>query len=307
MILTTATLVLLFCQEGTIQFAGKLDVDLSEQDFDVRRLRLGVKGTFDEGPNYALSFNNNVDEVTSELHEALISFDHSFGEVELGYFKEPFGLDNSSSSHEVSFLERSSATLLNADHNIGFAANSPLGSNAYLKWGVFRNAVSARFTNLLIDNEDQNYFWHVGASAGSRTSDKYFAGDNIALFDVETLFQDGAFSFQAEAQSLEADNTESVAFSLQASIMLAGEDRVYSISKGSFRALETPGALEFAVRSTRVDMSEYSPEMNVINDYNAALNYCIDDSSKLQLEIGHGSDGFTEDETTVILRYHFRW
>ncbi|MBT4465798.1 MAG: hypothetical protein HOD03_03850 [Planctomycetes bacterium] len=307
MIITGLVLSLLICQESSAAFTGKIDLDIREDDVEFRRLRLGVEGTFGDSYGYTLSFNNDIEELATEVHEALIAFDHSWGKIELGYFKEPFGLENSHSSHEVNFLERSDATMLAGDHNIGIANYVAINSATHLSWGVFRNSISARFTDLIVANEDADNFWHVGASAGVRESDRFFQGDEIMMFDVETLYQDGAFSFQAEAQSLEIDNTESTSFTLQAAYVINGGNRIYDTPRAKFLFPATAGDIEAAIRATRVDMSEYNPAMNVINDYNAALNYCLSDSSKLQLEVERGSDGLSDDQTTVALRYHFRW
>jgi phosphate-selective porin len=307
MIATSAALVLLCCQQNTAEFTGKVDVDVREDDVALRRLRLGVEGEFGEGSNYVFSINNDVENKGSSLHEMMIWFDHPWGITEIGYFKEPFGLENSHSSHEVNFLERSDATLLAADHNIGFANYIEIDDMTHLSWGVYRNSVSARYVNLLVAQEDISNFWHVGASIGGRESDRFFRGDEIMLFDVETLYQDGPFSFQAEAQLLEIDDTESMSITAQASYVLHGEARIYDIAKSKFSFPEEAGDIEVALRATRVDMTEYQPAMSVINDYNFALNYYLDDSSKLQLEVERGSDGLSDEQTTVALRYHFRW
>ena len=307
MIITGLVLSLLSCQESSAAFTGKIDLDIREDVVELRRLRLGVEGAFGDSYDYTLSFNNDIEELEAEVHEALIAFDHSWGKIELGYFREPFGLENSHSSHEVNFLERSDATMLAGDHNIGFANYIELDPSTHLSWGVFRNSVSARFTDLIVANEHADNFWHVGASFGVRESDSLFQGEEIMIFDVETLYQDGPLSFQAEVQSLEVDDTESISLTLQAAYVISGGNRIYDTPRAKFLFPVTAGDIEAAVRATRVDMSEYNPAMNVINDYNAVLNYCLSDSSKLQLEIERGSDGLSDDQTTVALRYHFRW
>ena len=307
MIIAGLVLSLLSCQESSAAFTGKIDFDIREDDVEFRRLRLGVKGANGDSYAYKLILKNDIEELEVDLHEALIAFDHSWGKVELGYFKEPFGLENSHSSHEVNFLERSDATMLAGDHNIGLANYVEINPTTHLSWGVFRNSISARFTDLIIANEDADYFWHVGASVAARESDRLFRGEDIMMFDVETLYQAGAFSFQAEAQSLEIDNTESTSFTLQAAYVINGGNRIYDTARAKFLFPATAGDIGAAIRATRVDMSEYNPAMHVINDYTAALNYCLSDSSKLQLEVERGSDGLSDEQTTMALRYHFRW
>jgi len=307
MIITGLALSLLSCQESSAAFTGKIDLDIREDDVALRRLRLGVEGIFGDSYDYTLSFNNDIEEFEAEVHEVLIGFDYSWGKIELGYFKEPFGLENSHSSHEVNFLERSDATMLVGDHNIGIANHIEMTPSTHLRWGVFRNSISARFTDLIVANEEADHFWHIGASVGVRESDRFFQGDEIMMFDVETLCQAGAFSFQAEAQSLEIDNTESTSFTLQAAYVISGGNRIYDTPRARFLFPVTAGDIEAAIRATRVNMSEYSPVMSVINAYNVVLNYCLSNSSKLQLEVERGSDGLSDNQTTMALRYHFRW
>ncbi|MBC8370217.1 MAG: hypothetical protein H8E25_09460 [Planctomycetes bacterium] len=307
MIIASAFLTLLCCQQNTAAFAGKIDLDIREDDVELRRLRLGVEGELADGSFYVFSLNNDIEEMESSLHEMMIYFDHPWGLIEAGYFKEPFGLENSHSSHEVNFLERSDATMLAGDHNIGVANLFEIDEHTHFSWGLFRNSISARFTDLIVANEDENNFWHVGASFGVRESDKYFQGDEIIMVDVETLFQNGPFSLQAEAQSLEIDDTESTSFTVQAAYVLSGENKIYDIPRAKFNFPKETGDIEAAIRATRVDMSEYNPAMSVINDYNVALNYYLNDSSKIQLEVERGSDGIVDEQTNVALRYHFRW
>ncbi|HIA38895.1 MAG TPA: hypothetical protein EYN86_05245 [Planctomycetes bacterium] len=307
MIIASVFLGLLCCQQNTAEFAGKIDVDVSNEDFDLRRLRLGVEGTLDDGSNYIFSVNNDLDEGESSLHELLISFDHAWGIMEIGYFKEPFGLENSHSSHQVNFLERSSATMLAADHSIGFANYLTLSDDAHLFWGIYRNAITARFTTLLLSDTDEDLFWHIGSSFAVRKSDEFFQGAEILLFDIESLYQRGAFTAQAESQALLIDETESTSFTIQASYMFNGENREYNINRSIFDFPEQGGGVEVAVRATHVDMIEYLPLMDVIDDYAFDVSYYLNESSKLQFEIGRGSDGFSDDSNTFALRYHLHW
>jgi phosphate-selective porin len=306
-IITSCILSLLCSQQTTAEFAGKIDFDVSDKDVEFRRLRLGVEGHLDETFSYVFSVNNDIEKPDTSLHEILIAFDSEWGAFEVGYFKEPFGLENSHSSHLVNFLERSPATKLAADHSIGFANYFAVDERSHLSWGIYRNSITARFTNLLIGDEGVENFWHIGSSVAVRKSDEIFQGDDILLFDFESLYQHGAFTAQIEAQSLLIDESESSSFTAQMAYMLNGENHGYSMSKARFNAPESGGGTELAVRGTHVDMVEYTPGIAVIDDYAFATTYYLDDSSKLQFEIGYGSDGFSDDETTFALRYHLRW
>jgi len=192
--------------------------------------------------------------------------------VQVGHFKEPFGLEVLTSSKYITFMERSLPTAFIAERNTGIGASGHL-LDERLTWagGVFRQAdgfgdatgdaynVTGRITGLPLYQNGGERLVHVGLAYSHRNPDDTvrfrerpevhisprlvdtgsITADNVDLVGVETAAVFGPASLQGEYvhTSVDATTGSSLDFDgyyVQASYFLTGEHRPYKRSHGAF-------------------------------------------------------------------------
>jgi phosphate-selective porin OprO/OprP len=241
---------------------------------EIRRARLYLQGTMYNDWGYKLQYDF-VGSGNAGIRDAFISYNgFENTSLKLGNFKDPFSLQEQTSSKFTTFTERSLATAFAAGRHIGFMA-----SRATNDWsiaaGVFGDSVS---TSRVGQDED----WGLGAratwspinskgsvlhfgtalnyrdteTAGSvrfRTQpETHVAGINIVdtgtitdaedvlKLGLEAAYVNGPFSTQAEYINTEVNrgNAEDLTFDawyVQAGYFLTGESRNYK--KGKFAGI----------------------------------------------------------------------
>ena len=215
------------------------------------------------------------------------------GALRVGHFKEPFGLEELTSSKYITFMERSLTSAFVPSRNVGLMAHRTL-DNGTLAYGIFRTtgdngfdkgdgdySVTGRYTRLLRNDGDN--LVHIGAAVSSRTLDSiridprpsaHLAGkvgggvadaDGEFKYGIETAWVRGPLSVQAEfmASSVSAaDNFSYTGWYVMASYFLTGESRPYDTRRGTFKRVkpaknfswgESWGAVELAVRYGSID------------------------------------------------------
>jgi len=236
---------------------------------EFRRLRLGVTGDFTSEVSYRaeLDFAGGSAAVTDVY---LKYTGCSFGDWKLGHFKEPFGIEELTSSRFITFIERDTVSEAFApSRNVGLGlANSTDSMN----WGVgaFRESdktgktmneaysATGRFVYRPWFEDGGKRLLHLGLAASWRNPDGevvyeaapenhfipvYFEtpaleADSTTLLGVELAVQQGAFHGQFEWQT--ADNsapdggtdTSLDGMSLQAGWFITGESRGYKTDEG---------------------------------------------------------------------------
>ena len=190
----------------------------------------------------------------------------------VGHFKEPFGLEELTSSKYITFMERSTATeAFSPSRNTGIGVGQTLMDNM-VTWslGAFRD------TNDYGDGEGSNYhytgrvtakpwideetggFVHIGGSLSFRDVDMQqyrarpeshlaprvvdtgdFNVDNAVLCGLESAVVLGPLSFQGEFLSAmtetdDGDDPDFCGWYLAASWFATGESRAYKSSVGAF-------------------------------------------------------------------------
>jgi len=157
------------------------------------------------------------------------------GRVQVGQFKEPFFLDEQTSSNYITFMERGLNAVFFPDRNVGTMAMNTAADKRFL-WqvGVFRDTddfgdafssfnktdwdTALRLTGLPLWSEDGSHFVHLGAGyvhrfvgdtaryrqrPESHLADRFVDTGNLNargadLFDAELAWVQGPFSFQSE-------------------------------------------------------------------------------------------------------------
>jgi phosphate-selective porin OprO/OprP len=157
------------------------------------------------------------------------------GKVQVGQFKEPFFLDEQTSSNYITFMERGLNAVFFPDRNMGVMAMNTAAEKRFLwQLGVFRDTddfgdafssfnktgwdTALRLTGLPLWNDDGSRYLHVGAGYVHRflgdteryrqrpeahLADRFVDTGNLNargadLFDGELAWVHGPFSFQSE-------------------------------------------------------------------------------------------------------------
>ncbi len=251
----------------------KADVGEQEDGVEFRRARMYMEGLMYGNVEYKLQVDFAGGD--ADLKDAYIALtDFPIGRLKMGHFKEPFGLEELTSSKYITFLER---VLSSADpaRNTGFMLYDSLHDER-MTWaaGVFRitddfGAVkdnggysgTGRITGLPVYEDDGASLVHIGAAYSYRGPEgdstrlrsrpeahqlDYFMdtgaipSDNVGIVGLESAWVCGPLSLQGEYFHINVDRTggnSAVDFDGyygQASYFLTGEHRRYKKSAGAF-------------------------------------------------------------------------
>jgi phosphate-selective porin OprO/OprP len=196
------------------------------------------------------------------------------GSLRVGHFKEPFSLEEQTSSKYITFMERALPNVFSPGRNTGLMVhNHALDQRMTWAAGVFRDvddyadgegtgeyAVTARVTALPWYEEKGRSLLHLGASYSIRSphddmlrirqrpevhmSPRFvdtgtFPADDLDVLGLEAAVVLGPASLQGEymtanVDSADYDDPEFSGWYVQASCFLTGEHRAYKNSSGAF-------------------------------------------------------------------------
>ena len=248
-----------------------------EDGTEFRRLRLFVKGETVQRLEYKLQLDFAGGDV--DLNDVYLAFKdvRGVGTVMLGHFKEPFSLEQLTSSNNITFMERSLIDSMAPGRNAGIMLNNHVLDNR-LTWaiGAFRETddqgrglgdgrynLTARITGLPWYEDDGRKLVHLGANYSFRNtgfmairsrpeshlsgvviSTGMFPVNNVNAYGGELAFVHGPFSVQAEYIRMSTDtniiflgNHDFSGFYVMGSYFVTGEHRPYSLSNGAFGAV----------------------------------------------------------------------
>ena len=289
---------------------------------EFRRARLYLAGTIYENVEFKAQYDfAGGDADFKDMYLGLKGLG-GVGKVKVGHFKEPFGLEEQTSSKYITFMERSLATgAFSPSRNVGIRANND-ALEERLTWsiGLFSDTdgygegegngnfnVTGRITFLPWSDDDN--LAHVGVAYSYRnpTGDsvryrsrpeshiptRYVDTGSITADDVNLLGVEGALVFgpgsiQAEYLTAMVGTPSGSAdpdfsgFYVQGSYFLTGESRAYKGSAGAF--------------------SRVSPENDLGDGGYGALELAVRYS---QLDLNDGAVvGGEESNITVGLNWH---
>ena len=301
------------------------DSETNSREFnsEVRKARIDIKHQLNESWSAKLQLGFNEEDSSSEVGDAYIRYRGlNQAVLTMGQFKEPFGLENLTSSKNITFLERSMATrALSSGKNQGVMLS---GSPSDFTWAFslmeIENenkeaapyAVDGRFTWAPINDTKQ--VLHLGVSTSLRKLDGeiFEIDERIELHSSEKIIESGeievdqmqlnalelamvkdAFSFQAEYLSADIEATESSndvmfdGYYLQASFFLSQDTRRYK--KGVFTGVKPAshdGAWELTARYSELNTQDVA-QGNKVNTTTVGLNYYYDQNLRLMTNFLH--------------------
>jgi len=257
--------------------AIKSDVGEQEDGVEIRRARLYFSGLIYGNVEYKLQFDFAGGD--ADLKDAYLCLtDFPLGKLRMGHFKEPFSLEELTSSKYIIFLERALPNIFAPSRNTGFMLhNTASDERMTTAIGVFRSTddygenvddggynVTGRVTALPIyENKGANLL-HIGAGYSYRNPDdsvRYrqrpeahlanyfvdtsnFAGDQVDLVGLEAAWVNGPLSLQGEYMMADANRLGSGSdvkfdgYYVQASYFLTGEHRNYKTSEAAFSRIK---------------------------------------------------------------------
>ena len=238
--------------------------DNLEDGTEFRKVRFFNSGTIHENVNYKLQVD--FASGAAVLKDAYIELKGLPVGLKVGHFKEPFGLEELTSSKYITFMERSLINCFSPSRNNGVQISCDhLEKRLTFAAGVFSDVggegkasteggynITARVTGLPITSDDGSKILHLGLSLSSRNfrgtakyesrpeihiGPKYvsttsFAAESALLLDVEGALVLGPLSIQAEVTSTSVSSTAAkdpsfLGYYAQASYFITGERRKY--------------------------------------------------------------------------------
>ena len=259
---------------------------------ELRRFRLSIKTRMSDNWMAKIQVDYDNDDRSVGIKDAFVEYCLcETASLIVGKDKEPFGLENLSSSKNLYFKERSLvSSALGPGRNIGIALTGDR-KNFFWQAGVYQAdptededynyAITGRFA--LVPLETKTGFLHLGVSGSYRKfdgekfkidepalvhtadlnvfSDKIDTED-IMLYGIEAAFGYGPFAFAGEYIAADVNaivKTEDATFSgyyLSAGWILTGESR--SLKNGTWKRVKPEskyGAVELTTRYGRLDAS----------------------------------------------------
>lgn len=262
----------------------KADVGEQEDGTEFRRVRLYFEGLIYGNTEYKLQLDfAGGDADLKDVYLGLLDF--PIGKLRFGHFKEPFSLEELTSSKYITFLERALPNAFAPSRNAGFMLHSSAFEDR-MTWaaGVFRDTddygedvddggynVTGRVTALPVYEDNGASLLHLGAAYSYRNPDdalRYrerpeahltsrfvdtgtFASDRVDLWGLEAAWVNGPLSLQAEYIRADADRTGTGSdvdfdgYYVQASYFLTGEHRNYKTSSGAFSRVKPKNNFRF--------------------------------------------------------------
>lgn len=289
------------------------DVDTATE---IRRARINVSGDIGEVAAFKAEYDFAGDG-SADFKDVTITLKDvgELGDVTAGHFKESFGLEELTSSNDITFIERSLLSAFTPGRNHGFAVGNSLADGQLnLTLGVFRNTddfavesgddnawnYTARLTSPVMNDEDG--LLHAGvAYTFNNVSDSVayssravhqgptlvgtgdIAADQAGKVGVELAWGSGPLSVQGEFMNASVDSEDSSdpsfsGYYAQVSYFLTGESRPYDAAKGNFGRVvpeSDDGAVELAARFSSIDLDDEGVSGGEEDDVTVGVNWYL--------------------------------
>jgi phosphate-selective porin OprO/OprP len=283
---------------------SELNGDVDENDFDLRRGRVYAKGNIAKNWQFKTQFNTNGSGV-EDLYLRYTGFGKG-ANITIGHQKMPFGLEELTSSKDISVLERSAITERYAVGRAeGVQLHGAAGENSSYAIGVFTDdakdadiGFAARYTKAF---KSDNGLVHLALAYKDINEDSAIGFEAAAV--------SGPFHIQAEyVDGEEGSNDDLSGYYIQAGYILTGETRPY---KGGVFKRVTPeakgGAWEVVARLEDGDGSHGDIELgdDDATAYTLGVNWYAHKNIKFGVNYTDG-DSNTNDDDGSEFRVRFQ-
>lgn len=316
-------------------FNGATD---SGSDSELRRARIYVSGEL--GDWEAKVQGDFKDDGETGLSDAYIQYNGWDSlELVLGKHKEPFGLEEQTSSKDITAIERTMITnALAPGKNYGAALGSFSDEFTWMV-GVYDHGeegnniatgVTGRMT--FAPMVTKNEVFHLGFgfrqtqlegneygdadqrleihTANEKVGSGSIIGESLMAYNVEVAYAAGPFHAQAEYFDGEVDggnfttDTDITGYYAQVGYILTGESRPYS--KGKFKRVKPKGANGAWELFGR--LSHYEPGSDEADAYTLGLNYYASNAVRVGVNYVNGDlneGGTSKDGNAIALRFQY--
>jgi len=324
--------------ESSIKFGGRIQYDynraeengeVDEDEFDVRRARVDVQGQVND--DWAFKIDYNLDD--NEFEDLYIRYKGwgKAAQVTIGNHRQHFGLNDQTSSKDISILERAALSELFAlGRDEGISLSGDLGNNVHYAVGAFFDDVddseegeelgfSGRITWAPVKT-DTNVL-HFGLAYVNQDDSDGFDDDDDAeielsdAFGFETAYVAGPFHAQFEyADGTVVEGGEELdvdGFYVQAGYIITGEIRPYK--KGKFKRVKPnskSGAWEVVARyeDGNGDFGdiELGDQVGVdeVSSYTLGVNYYANNNIRIGASYSDGDeDNGSDDGSEFRIRF----
>jgi phosphate-selective porin OprO/OprP len=256
----------------------ELDIVFGDQEdgTEFRRARLFVEGTMYDDYSFKAQYDFAGNDADTDFKDVWLAANKVpyLGQVKIGHFKEPFSLNELTSSKYNPFMERGLPNAFAPGRNTGIQiSNSAFDKRLSWALGVFRETgeygngmddggynVTGRVSGLPWYKDGGRKLLHLGAGYSHRNVDggwryrarpeahlssvRYvdtgtFQADDVDLYNAELALVYGPLSFQTEYTKVEADtllggDETFDGYYAMASYFITGEHRPYKKGAGTF-------------------------------------------------------------------------
>jgi len=273
---------------------SELNGETDEDDFDLRRGRVYAKGNIAKNWAFKTQFNTNGDGV-EDLYLRYTGWGKA-ANITIGNQKMPFGLEELTSSKDISVLERSAITERYAVGRAeGVQLHGNMGNSSY-GVGVFTDdetdsevGFAARYAIAPVKSD--NAVLHFGVA--------YKDIDEESALGIEAALATGPFHIQAEYVDGEEGSDDLSGYYLQAGYIFTGESRPYK--DGIFKRVAPEGkggAWELVARYEDGDGDHSDIELGSADAsaYTLGLNWYAHKNVKFGINYTDGEDNLSDDD-----------
>src|SRR5690625_2490687 len=329
--------------------ANDPDVAPMPDGWIVRRAILGLEGRFGGDWSFVVSYGfasgGDIRPADGQFRDVALTYaGWSAGDVAVGQFKVPFGLEEAISSNDISFVERAlpfDAFAFSRRMGVGFSR----GRAGYtFRAMVFGSSIggrdrgrgaAARFTLAPVHTRDTVVHFGIaaatekphgevgfGAAPESRVGDVDLVRtgalpgvDRVNRLGLESAWRSGPYSVQAEWMQASVERVHGRTdpdlggWYVAGSWVLTGESRPYA--DGRFKGIEPArpqGAWELTLRYSRVDLDDGDVRGGRERNVAAGLNYYLGEHVRVMLNyirVHSWRHGQTDDPNILLLRAQF--
>lgn len=324
------------------------DVEPLDDDWIVRRAVIGLEGKFHDDWSFEIGYDLDQDgefkPSEGEFRDVVLEYDGwGVGDIAVGQFKLPFGFAESTSSNDISFMERAlpvDAFPLSRRMGVGFSHErdaytfSSMLFGSSIDGGDRGRGAAARFTlapvhstetvvhlGVAVVTEDPSGKVDFDTTPESDVADVDLVNtgriddvNRINRFGLESAWRSGPLSVQAEwmqasVRRSTGPNVELNGWYVAAGWVLTGESRPYK--DGRFKGVEpsrAAGAWEFVARYSRIDLDDGDVRGGKERNVTLGLNYYLNQHVRIMLnyvQVQSQRRGQADDPNIVALRVQF--
>ena len=329
-----------------LKIGGRLMSDFhfgsGDDSAEVRRARIRIRGELAPNMTFLTEFEFASDK---DLKELSVRFQEGHDRFRAGYFRQPFGLENSTSSRFHSFMEESPMSRSLGTLRAAGLAWRRVEKESAVQVGIYRSLISetgrssdrewslnSRAIWRPLVNLEQEKLFHVGASINLAFPDEpvEFGGrpgirltpevvssglldaSQLLRLAVEMAWLQGPWHASAEWMHLGAELETSgrenfYGWALASGYFLTGESRGYNTSRAVFSRTDATNAWEITARITDLDLNVAGQTDSQMLSTSVGVNHYINPNTRIILNWTRSDVNGQEALDFISIRFAVDW